>query len=207
MAGITLKLEGLDQLRQMQALISPANFEKAQRAGIAKAAGTVKPQVAKGIGASYNLSAARIKQDISGVRIDSDGSAATIRFARRPPTLAQFKPSPGRRGRQPGLGRGMGWGPARPPGRPLSAVQFKPAGRQTFRGAFLAAGKNGNLLVLRREGDRLVALYGPSVGSIFLGQSKIARDLQGQVQQRLAAEFVKGFDKKLSDIARGYGGR
>ena len=209
MAGITLQLQGLDQLQRLMELTDPQTFAKAQRAGIAKASGAIKTQVAKGIGEQYNLRAARIKQDISRATIAPDGSSATIRFSRRPPTLTQYGMRPGRRGTgQPGLGRGKGWGKPAKPGRPLTAVVLRSEGRKAYSGAFVITGASGNQIVVRKDSQgKLHAVYGPSVGSIFLGGGKHALQLQAAAAQLINQEFVKGFEKKLSDIARGYGGR
>jgi hypothetical protein len=209
MAGITLKIEGLSQLQKMLEFTDPKNFAKAQRAGIAKATGAIKTQVAKSIGESYNIKASRIKQDISRASIAPDGTSATIRFSRRAPTLAQYGMRPGTRGTgQPGLGRGMGWGKPVKPGRPLTAMVIRADGRKVYRGAFVAIGRSGNELVFRKDSQgKLRAVYGPSIGSIFLGQGRHSQQLQASAARLINDEFIKGFEKKLSDIARGYGGR
>ena len=209
MAGITLKIDGLDQLQKMLQFTDPKNFAKAQRAGVVKATGAIKTQVAKGIGERYNITAARIKRDISKASIASDGSSATIRFARTSPTLTQFGMKPGTRASgQPGLGRGLGWGKPAKPGRPLTAVVLRADGRKAYTGAFVAIGKGGNQLVVRKDSQgKLRTVYGPSVGSIFLGKGRYALELQATAARLINDEFIKGFEKKLSDIARGYGGR
>jgi hypothetical protein len=209
MAGITLKLEGLDQLQKMIAFTNPQNFAKAQRAGLTKASGAVKTQVAKGIGERYSLKASRIKNDISRATVAPDGSSATIRFSRRAPTLTQFGMRPGTRGGpQPGLGRGRGWAKPSKPGRSLSAIVLRADGRKKFSGAFVITGKSDNQLVVRKDSKgRLHTVYGPSVGSIFLGKGRHAQELQMNTAQLINQEFVKGFQKKLDDIARGYGGK
>ena len=205
MAGTTLTLTGLSDLQKMQAFLSPANFAKAQRAGVSYASKAVPPAVAKGIGAAYNLKAARIKQDIYPVRIDPNGESATIRFSRRPPTLTQYGARPGTRGIQPGLGRGLGWGKPSPPGKPLTATILRAQGRQPIPGAFIATGNSGNQLVLRRSSSgQLRAVYGPSIGSIFLGRSAIAPSLQATVKQRINDQFIKGFERSWSASARGF---
>lgn len=205
---ITLKIEGLSDLQKMIEFTDPKNFAKATRAGVTKAGGAIKTQVAKSIGERYNLKAARIKEDISKAVIASDGLSATVRFRSRPPTLTQFGAKPGRRGHQPGLGRGLGWGAAKPAGKPLTAIKLRSAGRKPEAGAFLAVGKSGNLLVLRKDSQgKLHAVYGPSIASIFGGKGRYALELQATAARLINDEFLKGFQKKLDDIARGYGGR
>lgn len=209
MAGITLKIDGLDQLQKMLQFTDPKNFAKAQRAGVAKATAAIKTQVAKEIGQGYSLKASRIKQDISRAYISPDGTSATIGFSRRPPTLAQYGMRPGVRGSgQPGLGRGKGWGKPAKPGRPLTATILKAEGRKVYRGAFVAAGESGNQVVFRKDSQgKLYAVYGPSIGSIFLGEGRLSQQLQANAARLINDEFIKGFEKKLGDIARGYGGR
>lgn len=205
MARVSIELTGLDGLQKMQQFLNPALFKKAQQGGVAYASKAVPPAVAKGISSSYSIPSARVKKDISGIRFDTDRTSASIRFSRRPPTLAQFKPNPGRRGVQPGLGRGMGWGSPKPAGKPVTATIIKAKGRQSFPGAFIATGANGNRLVLRREGERLRGVYGPSIGSIFLGQSAIGPTLRADVQARISEQYIKGFQRVIDSAARGYG--
>ena len=208
MAGLSMSISGLDRLQQMQAFLNPATFAKAQRGGVAYAAKSVPPVVAKGIGAAYNIRAGRIKQDISSVRVDPDGASATIKFSRRPPTLIQFGAKPGKRGSQPGLGRGLGWGKAKPAGKPLTALVVRADGRKARPGAFIAIGKSGNQVVLRRRtSGKLIGVYGPSIGSIFLGTSTISDQLQFAVKARITEQYVTGFQRVLDSASRGYGGR
>ena len=208
MAGITMTLEGLSTLQKMQEFLSPKTFEKAQKGGISYAAKSVKPAVSKGIGAAYNITAARIKQDISSVRIEQGGKAATIRFSRRAPTLSQYNVKPGTRGKQPGLGRGLGWGAPKPAGKPLTAIQLRASGRTAIKGAFQATGNSANKLVFRRGSNgKLIGIYGPSIGSIFLGQSKIGTQLRSDVQARIKEQYLNGFQRALDSAARGYGSK
>jgi hypothetical protein len=210
MAGIALdlKIEGLEQLKKMEYFLNPENLLKAERGGVSYAAKSVPPVVAKGIGASYFIKAARIKQDISSVRIDSNGTSASIKFSRRPPTLLQYGAKPGKRGRQAGLGRGMGWGPASPAGKPITATVLRSQGRKPQRGAFIATGNSGNQIVLRRDSaGKLHGVYGPSIGSIFLGKSQIAGQLQDAVKARINEQFMVGFNRTWTAAARGYGGK
>jgi len=205
MASVSFQVTGLDQPQRMQAFLAPETFLKAQRGGISYALKAVSPAVAKGIGAAYNLKAARIKQDILSAKIDPGGLSATVRFSRRPPTLAAFNPKPGKRGHQPGLGRGMGWGKAKPQGKPLTALVVKGQGRRAYPGAFLATGASGNQLVMRRgPAGQLLAMHGPSIGSIFLGRSSIGPQLRMDVEARINEQFIKGFQRVLDSAARGF---
>jgi len=206
MAGVTLEIKGLDRMIEFT---DPKTIAKATRAGITKAGGSIKAQVGKAIGERYDLRAARIKEDIGRASIAPDGLSATVRFRSRPPTLTQFGMKPGTRAsRQPGLGRGMGWGKPARAGRPLTARVIKADGRQPYKGAFVFIGKNGNQVVGRKDGQgKIYSVLGPSIASVFGGQGRYAAELRANAQRLIGEEFIKGFEKKMNDIARGYGGR
>lgn len=204
MARVSISLDGIDQLKRLQAFLDPKLYDKAIRGGITYGSKAVPPAVAKGISASYNLSAARVKKDISNTQFVDGGQTALIRFSRRAPTLTQFKPKPGTRSTQPGLGRGMGWGKPVKAGKPVSAVINRGKGRQSFAGAFFAQGLSANSLVLRKGSNgRFYGVYGPSVGSMFLGDSAIGPQLRSTVDQRIQEQFIKGFQRVLDSAKRG----
>ena len=207
--NVNFSLDGIDQLQRLRLMLKPALYDKAIQGGLRYAAKSVPTVVSKGIRSAYNLTATRIKKDISGVRFDPGNQSATIRFSRRPPTLTQYGARPGTRASgQPGLGRGKGWGPPAKPGRPLTAMVIRAQGRKPFANAFMVTGNNANQIVLRRANNssRLYAVYGPSIGSIFLGKSAISQQLQADVQIRINEQFIKGFQRILDSAARGYGG-
>jgi hypothetical protein len=207
MASVRVQITGLDQLAKMAEAIGPEMLKRATRAGVAAAAKSVAPKVAQSISQRYGLPSRRVRQDVRAVRIAPDGQSATVAFSRRPPTLTQFSVRPGRRASgQPGLGRGLGWGKPTKPGRPLSALIDRSAGRQPVPGAFVVNGNNGNRLTMRRgRGGKLEALYGPSVGSIFAGQSRIGPALRAETETLIRERFISGFQRVLDSAARGYG--
>ena len=204
---IRLEITGLDQLAKIRQTLGPELLKRATRAGVAHAAKGVAPKVGKSIGESYGIPSRRVRQDVRGVRIAPDGMSATVGFSRRPPTLTQYGAKPGTRSTgQPGLGRGLGWGKPTKPGKPLSALVLRADGRQPVAGAFLATGRSGNRLVLRRgRGGKLEALYGPSVGSIFAGGSKIGPVLRAETELLISQRFIAAFQRTLDSAARGYG--
>ncbi len=207
MSLIRLEITGLDQLAKIRQALGPELLKRATRAGVAHAAKGVAPKVGKSISESYGIPSRRVRQDVRGVRIAPDGMSATVAFSRRPPTLTQYGARPGRPATgQPGLGRGLGWGKPSKPGRPLSALVDRSAGRQPVPGAFLSTGRSGNRVVLRRgRGGKLEALYGPSVGSIFAGGSKIGPVLRAETELLIRERFISGFQRVLDSAARGYG--
>ena len=204
MASVSVSLSGIDQLELLKASLDPKLYDKAKRGGITYASKATPPAVAKGIAASYNLSAKRIKDDVDPPRFVDGGKTALIKFSRRAPTLTQFKPKAGTRYPQPGLGQGKGWGKPTKAGKPISAVISRSKGRQSFDGAFFAQGLNANSLVLRKGSNgRFYGVYGPSVGSIFLGNSAIGPKLRDDVQKRIQEQFIKGFQRVLDSAKRG----
>jgi hypothetical protein len=207
MASVRFEITGLDQLARMREALSPQMLAKATRAGVTAAAKAVPGTVAKGVSERYGLPSRRVRQDLRAARVAPDGQSATVAFSRRPPTLAQFGARPGRPASgQPGLGRGLGWGKPTKPGRPLSALVVRADGRQPVAGAFLATGRSGNRLVLRRgRGGKLEALYGPSVGSIFAGASTGGPALRAETETVIRARFIAAFQRTLDSAARGYG--
>lgn len=208
MATIRAGVQGLESVRAMQRLLEPARFDKAIKGGIAYASKAVPPAVAKGISANYAISSARIKRDIETARVSPTGTEASIGFSRVPPTLVQYQARAGGRGRQPGLGQGLGWGPPITPGRPLTALLLKSGGRQEFKRAFLITGRGGNRVAVERKTrdrrSKLRGVPGPSIGSIFLGHGQLSDELQASVNDRVKEQFEKGFDRVWSAAARGF---
>lgn len=201
MALISLKIEGLSGLQKMQAFLSPDTFEKAKAAGVRYAAKATPPAVAKSVASRYNIKSARIKQDTKGPFIRND--EATLLFSRKPPTLLQYGFTPGRRGgAQRGLGQGLGWAAPNPAGKPASARILKAGTRITYPNTFLAKG-----LPFTRTGGRLKVEHGPSIGSLFLGQSQFGNDIRVEVQTRINEQFIKGMQRALDSAARGFGPR
>lgn len=204
----TTSIDGLSSLKKFQLLLSPQTFDKAQKSAIRYAANSVPTTVAKGIGAAYNIKAARIKQDISRVIIQ--GNTATIIFSRTPPNLIQYAGKPGTRGHQSAAGRGLGWAKPSPRGKPATAITLRSLGRKPVAGAFVinAPTKDGSfnqVFVRRKSSGKLEGVTGPSIGSIFLGDSKIAQQLQLTTQSRINEQFQKGFQRAIDSAAKGYG--
>lgn len=208
MTTIRAGIQGLGTIRGLQRALEPERFARALKGAIAYASKAVPPAVAKGISANYAISSARVKKDIDKARVSADGSEASIAFSRRPPTLVQYQARAGSRGRQPGLGQGLGWGPATTPGRPLTALLLRAGGRQEFRRAFLITGRGGNRVAVERKTrdrrSKLQGVPGPSIGSIFLGQGQLSEELQASVNTRVQEQFEKGFDRVWSAAARGF---
>ena len=205
MASTTFAVAGIEELKRLQSFLDVKLYEKATKGGISYASKAVPPAVAKGISSGYNITSTRVKKDISRVRFADGGQTAVIGFSRRPPTLVQLKPNPGTRQPQPGLGRGLGWGKPAKPGKPLTATIIKANGRQIIPNAFMATGLNANRLVLRRTSNgQLQGVYGPSTGSIFLGNSAIGEQLRKDVQKRINQQFIKGYERVLDSPVRGF---
>ena len=189
MAGfnLTISLDGQNQLTAMQAFLSPATFERALKGGTQYAAKATPPAIAKAVGARYTWKAGDIKtKDIKGPRFTDGGTTAILNLSRRPRTAAAFG------GRQ--IKRGY------------SFAIFK-GQRQTFTRGFLAQGKQGIQLPFYRVGkDRypIEVIHGPSLGSVFMGDSKFGDVMQKEVEARMAEQFIKGIERELARKQRGY---
>ena len=171
---------GLDA---MQAILDPVRFRKDVSAGLRYAGSGAKTTAAKEIGARYALTSARIKQDISNPVVQTN--ALLLKFGRRPPTL-----------------RGYG-------GRPLARGGYS---YQIFRGqrerrSDIFELPIGPGLPFRRTGkgrSGLTVMYGPSVGSIFVGRSRFGDEVRRVTTERVMVQFVTGVKREQARRARGY---
>jgi len=205
-ASVSLQLTGLEGLKQMHALTSPAMVEKAVALGVKAAGSTAKTQIAKGITERYNIPSARIKQDIEGPSYR--GNTATIYASPKSPTLNRYGFTPGvRGGTQPGLGRGRGWGKPTKPGKRATAKVLRGKPAKPITNAFFneSRGLPMQRIAKHRGKDSLKVLKGPSMARIFAGRGLFARDLQRQATEAIDAAFAKAFEKVFTDAARGYG--
>jgi hypothetical protein len=201
-AQVTLQIEGISKLRKLQSILDPKAYERIAKRAIKQAGSTAKTQIAKGIRQRYTISSARIKEDISGPFFSQD--TATILAKKAPPTANQYKFREGTRGRQPGLGRGRGWGPANPPGRPASYQVFRARPAKPVP-AFLAKGLPTIRIRKEKGKGSLKVLKGPSIGRIFAGRGVFARELQRETKEKVNESFLKSFEKGWNDRARGFG--
>jgi hypothetical protein len=184
-------------LNGMKALANPAQFRKAVQAGLRYASPSVKKTAAKEIGAKYALSAARIKKDIKDPKYTSDSILVT--FNRVPPSLRAYGGKPIRsRTTAAGIGTPIG-------------VKYRIFRGQTEKRDNVFWLQLGSVpfpgIPFRRDGPGsagLVALYGPSIGSIFTGDSKFGEALRKATTEAAQVQFVKGVERYQSRIARGY---
>lgn len=198
MSGFQLRLDldGADKLSKMAAIFTPALFDRALVGGVAYAAKSVPPAVAKAIGAGgrYNMKAAAIKNDISKQpRFFDGGRSASISMSRKPRTAAQFG------GRQTSKGYSF------------SIIKGE---RQLFTRGFVGRGKLEGLPLYRvRAGSeakaaggksKLDVIHGVSVGSAFMGGSRFADVMQAEVEARMSQQFLTGIDRELARAARGF---
>jgi len=205
MAGfrVNLELSGIKSFDPMLEFTNPKLYAKAVAGGIKYAAKAGVVQAAKSVGARYNLKAARIKEDIRVSTITAD--QATLVFRRRPPTINQFAFTLGKRGGpQPGRGYGRGWGKPNPKGKPSTARIFRDGQRQAYSSTFLITGRNGATIPVRSKGGKLVAIYGPSVGSDIFGRGRYSALIQAEVSQRINEQFITGMQRVLDSASRGY---
>lgn len=193
MAGVSVdfKITGLEGLDRMQALFNPKLMDKATRGGMTYAARAAATAAAKEIRGRYNITSARVKQDITGPRFSNGGQTATLVFSRKPPSALQYG----------GVDRGRG----------LTMKIMRAGQRVAVTRGFIV--KSGRLAgkPFRRVSDQrdspIAFVSGPSVGSMFLRGGEFAETMQAAVNARINEQFIKGFERVLSSAARGYGGR
>ncbi len=198
-SGFELELDTTD-LERIKGLVTRKQYETVARAGLTYAAKATPPAVARQIGSRYNLPSRRTKADTRGPYVTGTGDnlQAELYFARRPPTAMQFgKP------RQTSAG--------------LSVALFK-GEKTTIRGGFLVTTRRGQRLPVKPDrsktykGDAgrakprsgLSVIYGPSVGSVYRGQSRYGDQIRGEVDARISEMFTKGVNRRFEAMMRGF---
>ncbi len=188
MAGfnLTIDLDGAEKLSALTAFLAPATFDRALKGGTQYAARATPPAVSKAVGARYNWKAGDIKGDIKGPTFSEGGKTATLRLSRRARTAAVFGGRQTPRGYSFAIFRGQ---------------------RETFRRGFEATGKQGITLPFYRVGKArypIEVIHGPSLGSVFLGDSRFGTVMKKEVEDRMAQQFIKGIERELGRAARGF---
>jgi len=188
MAGfnLTIDLDGQKQLGAMLAFLSPTTFERALKGGVQYAAKATPPAISKAVGARYNWKATSIKSDIKGPRFVDGGTTAIINLSRRPRTAAQFGGKPASR-----------W----------YGFTIIKGERQKFRRGFVARGAQGIELPFFRVGKSrlpIEVIHGPSLGSVFMGDSRFGDVMKKEVESRMAEQFIKGIERELARKRRGF---
>lgn len=196
---VTFNIQGLDTLKRLELSLKSDLLAKVNKGGLDYAAKSVPTAVSTAVRKYYPVPSARIKADIKGPYLKPE--SATISFSRRAPTLNQFGFKPGSKGRQRGLGQGLGWGKAKPPGKPARAKIFKDLQPRKYPTGFVL---NGLPFVRNRDGS-IDVLHGPSLGSMFLGSSRFGDAIREQVQARMQEQFLQGAKRALSAVERGFG--
>jgi hypothetical protein len=167
-------------LTPMMAFLDPVRFEKDLTAGLRYASRGAETETRKNIGARYALPAARIRQDQGKPRME--GSTLVLGFKRRPPTLGSYG------------------------GRALARGGYT---YQVFRGqrerrSDIFELPIGPGLPFKRENGKLITLYGPSIGSIFVGRSRFGDELRRGTTERVMTQFIVGVKRELARRARGF---
>lgn len=193
MAIITIDKSGLSAMRK---LLEPKQFQKDVSAGLRYATSTVKKVAAREIGNNYNLSAARIKQDIK--RVSATDDYIEMLFSRNPPSLRAYggKPITTRSTKRIGIGVPIG-------------VKFKimRKGKQTKADNVFWLPIGGNTypgLPFKRENGNLEAATGPSVGSIFTGESAFGDKIREATTEAALVQFIKGVERNQARRVRGF---
>lgn len=187
-------------LKKFKDLLNSKQFQAVAYGGMKYAAQSTPTSVGQNISRYYGIKSGRVKQDVRGPFIKSIGNEieAELFFARRPATGMQFKP------RASGL-RGV-------------SFRFYKSSDTTVRGAFFRDVKNGRFAFKADKSKRerskdgrskpryaLKMIYGPSTGSMYLGNSTFGDEIRTAVNTRIEEQFKKGVERKYKSILRGYG--
>jgi hypothetical protein len=192
-AKLDFQITGAEKLLTLQNWCNPQTIAKATRGGITYAAKAAQVAVAKEVRSNYNISSARVKQDVTGPRFSQGGQVATIALSKKPPSALQYG------GKDTGKG--------------LTMKVFRGGRHERIEGGFIA--KTGRLAgkPFRRTGKprgqsgALAFVSGPSIGNIFDGKSKFGPAMRTAVNARINEQFIKGMERALKSAARGYGGK
>ena len=198
---LSLNISGIEALSPMQQLANPARLEKVLRSSLAYASRSVPLAVGRAVSARYGITSTRVRQDSFPPVFSGSGEdfVATLRFSRRPPTGMQYRPRE--------VGPNLRLGIFRR-GQP-TIVQHGFVGTMRGREATLKPDPStayGPDLQAGRARPRrgLDVVYGPSVGSAFLGQSTYGEEIRKEVSSRIQEQFEKGVDRALRAIERGH---
>jgi len=181
---VSLQLSGIEGITAMQAFVERKGIQKATKYGLGYASRAGKTEAAKQIRARYNISSARIKQDIAGPFVSPDASEARLVFTRKPPSALQYG--------------------ARDNGKGLTVSIFRGQRKPVSRGFLLSSGSLQGKPFRRvtRARTPIDFVSGPSIGSIFAGQSQFGDQIRDQVSNRINEQFTKGFERKMSERTR-----
>ena len=192
---LNVELEGARELSRMAAFLSPKLFDRALAGGVKYASAAAAPAISKAARAPgrYNIAAGAVRDDVGKPRFFDRGTTATIAISRQPRTVRQFG------GRQTTRG--------------YSFAIIK-GERQSFRRGFVGRGPVAGLPMQRvRPGSEAKAaggrspirvVHGPSVGSLFLGDSRFGNAMKKEVEERMSIQFIKGVKRELGRATRGY---
>jgi hypothetical protein len=178
---ITARILGEDALRETLQRMSSHEIPRAIRAGVRYAAGSGKTTIAQSIRASYSITSARVKKDVTAPQFRNGGQTAVIRTSRKPITAMQFKARETRRG--------------------LSMAIYKGERTIVSRG-FIAKG-----MPFRRVGKArmpITVVHGPSVHAIYTG-GRHAGQIKQATEQRIEERLVTGIMRHLGRVGRGFG--
>lgn len=195
---LDLEITGARELIKLQQFLDPKLMAKATRGAIKYAGSAAKVAIAKEVSARYNLKSARIKQDVGTPRFSGDGLSVTIAISRKPITGLSY----GARAVSDGVSLAIfrGQRSVEPTAFMQTAggrlMPFRATSKRRYRGDIAS-----NRDKPRRGLDLVV---GPSIGSIFAGDSRFGPELREKVQTRINEQFIKGMQRVLDSAARGY---
>jgi hypothetical protein len=199
-AALSIDLD-TSALHDIEQLLQPSQYKKILGKGSRVAAQSVKTSAAKSISSKYGIASARIKQDIRGPYVKSDDRhiIVEIYFARVGPSGMRYNPKQTKSGLTLRIFKGE------KTTIPNGLIQTTKKGQRFTFKTSQSRPYRPDLATNRRKSRKgLDAVYGPSTGSIFLGQSRFGDLLRQQVEDRTAERFQAGVAKAFRDFIKGY---
>lgn len=197
-SGIRFELD-TRELQKLAPLLTGKELPKLVRAGLQYAAKSTPPAVGKNVAAHYGIGSRRVQQDVRGPYLTGTGEEleAKIYFSRRPATGMQFKPKESRSGVSFSFFKG-------------EKTKVSQSFIQTVKNGRLPFKPNRTKLQKAQPGRKkpryaLKTIYGPSTGSMYLGQSRYGDEIREKVDERINEQFSKGVERRVKSMLRGYG--
>jgi hypothetical protein len=175
-----ITIENIEEINRLIEFSDPKLHQKLARGALQYSGRAASVAIAQEVRASYNLKAARIKQDIRKPYVNINEGWMEIRIGTKPPTALAY----GARQTRQGM-----------------SVAYRRGPRSVIPKAFIAKGLP---FVRSSSGSRkLNVLHGPSIGRIVAGPlGKNSKAIVDVTTNRAFEQWVKGYDRALQAEAR-----
>ena len=198
--SVSFETKGLARLMAFTDIAAYDRIVKRTLPYVARAARTKAGQEISG---RYGLKSSRVKQDIGGIRMAPGGGEAVIPFNRKPPTIhaysASFTAARTANTQSSGARGVTSWTIYKGERNRSSHVFWRMANGRIL--PFISS-KHGGSNQKYYNGIRV--LYGPSIGSIFAGDSRFGDAIRTAVSDRMGEAFDVGIAREIKKIASGF---